>query len=427
MNLRNTGYELLMRSAPALLRLAAPFQQKLRRGLHGRADTLERLQRWASAERRPEQPLLWLHAPSVGEALMAQAIIKALRSLRPELQLAFTHFSPSAEGMRERVGADVSAYLPWDDVKSMQQALNVLSPALIAFVRSEIWPTLVRLAQADGRPSVLINAVLAPGSSRLAPLARATLRPAYQQLAAVGAIDASAARRFQQLGVAPGRVAVTGDARFDQVWQRVQQLDRNQPLLRRLAGSSVTTVVAGSTWPSDEMQLLPALRTLPACRWILVPHEPSASHLANLDHALERAGLKHARLATIEAQPQAALPDVLVVDRVGVLADLYAIADAAYLGGAFHHAGVHSVVEPAALGVPVVMGPRHDNAAEAQELIAAGGGLSVPDGTALLNVFGQLLTSPEQRQHMGLMARSFVVNRLGGAQRNAELILHWLE
>jgi 3-deoxy-D-manno-octulosonic-acid transferase len=426
MGFRETGYELLMRSAPALLRVAAPFHAKLARGLAGRARTLEQLRHWAAARRNVRQPLIWLHAPSVGESLMAQAIVDSLRAQQPDLQFAFTHFSPSAEALRERVGADVSAYLPWDDRASMRQALGVLQPDLIAFVRSEIWPTLVEQARLRGRPALLVNAVLSAGSRRLAPLARVTLRPAYQHVCAVGAIDAAAAHRFQRLGVSPERVTVTGDARFDQVWQRVQRLDREQPLLARLRDTSVTTIVAGSTWPADEAHLLPVLQRFTACRWILAPHEPTGPHLQKLEKKLVHQGVPHARLADIEARA-GAMPGVIIVDRVGVLADLYALADLAYVGGAFDKSGVHSVVEPAALGVPVIMGPQHGNAAEAQELIDAGGALSVNDMPALTRAFESILASRERLLHMGSAARSFVRGKLGGAQRNAQLILQWLE
>src|SRR5262245_52159680 len=142
MGFRDVAYEGVMLGAQTLMRVAAPLNEKLRRGVLGRASALEELRQWSRAERDRDRPLLWLHAPSVGEALMAQAIISALRECRPDLQLAFTHFSPSAERMRERVGADITSYLDWDTTRAMRQTLDTLQPAAIAFVRTEIWPTL---------------------------------------------------------------------------------------------------------------------------------------------------------------------------------------------------------------------------------------------------------------------------------------------
>jgi 3-deoxy-D-manno-octulosonic-acid transferase len=426
MGLQDVGYDGVMRSARALLQVAAPFNDKLRRGLSGRALALEQMQRWSTQQRDREAPLLWLHAPSVGEALMAQAIVSALRGRRPGLQIAFTHFSPSAERMRERVGADLATYLPWDTTTEMQAALATLQPAAVVFVRSEIWPTLGRLARLHSVPVALVNAVLPAASSRLRPWARIALRSAYQRLDAVGAVDAAAADRFQMLCVPRERTWVSGDARFDQVWQRVRSLDRASALLQRVADPAVTTVVAGSTWPADEERVLPAFRQMRQARLMVAPHEPTATRLKGLETNLQRTGLRHARLSQIE-QPSIGLPEVVVVDRIGVLADLYAVADIAYVGGAFHRAGVHSVVEPAALGVPVLFGAQHGNAVEAQELIDAGGGLSVSSGHALAHALVQFAADVEARRQMGRNARAYVLHKLGGAERNAALIEGLLE
>jgi 3-deoxy-D-manno-octulosonic-acid transferase len=415
-----------MLGAQTLMRVAAPLNEKLRRGVTGRASALEELREWSRAERDRDRPLLWLHAPSVGEALMAQAITSALRECRPDLQLAFTHFSPSAERMRERVGADIASYLAWDTTRAMRQALDMLQPAAIAFVRTEIWPTLVRLAHERDIPTALVNGVLSENSSRLKPLARLALGPAYGQLAAVGAINEATAQRFARLGVAHSRTRVTGDARFDQVWQRVQGMDRERPLLQRLRDATTPTIVAGSTWPGDHQHLLRAFQQLPSARLILAPHEPTEVQLSDVERLLMQAGLQSARLVEVEQGTQL-LPAVVLIDRVGVLADLYSIADVAYVGGAFHGAGVHSVVEPAALGVPVLFGPQHTNAAEAQELIDARGAVAVEGTNDLTRMLAGLTSNAELRHVTGLAARAYVQGKLGGARANAELITGLLE
>src|SRR5262245_53166817 len=188
MSVSDLGYDLALRAALPLVRALAPFNEKLKRGIDGRENALDELRRWSESA-RTDQPLIWVHAPSVGESLMAQAIVQSLRSHLPEAQIAFTHFSPSAERMRGRVGADIATYLPWDTSNNLRSALDLLRPSTIAFVRTEIWPNLVRLAEQRGIPTVLVNAVLSANSSRLRPLARATLGPAYKRLAAVGAIN----------------------------------------------------------------------------------------------------------------------------------------------------------------------------------------------------------------------------------------------
>src|SRR5690606_17162217 len=152
-------------------------------------------------------------------------------------------------------------------------------------------------------------AVLSEGSSRLGAGSRYLLGPGYARLDAVGAVAEPDARRFSLLGVAPERVRVRGDARFDQVWARVRALGDEEermrnPLLRRLRDETVVTVVAGSTWPADEERLVPAFaraRREEALRLVVAPHEPDATHLTGLERRLDAAGLTHARLAEVEA------------------------------------------------------------------------------------------------------------------------------
>jgi 3-deoxy-D-manno-octulosonic-acid transferase len=427
------AYETAMRVAPAALRLAAPFSEKLRRGLDGRRASLASLHAWTSTGRDRGRPLLWLHAPSVGEALMAQAILAAARQQEPSIQSIFTFFSPSAERVAPRVGADWAGYLPWDRGFSMRDALALAAPACVAFVRTEIWPVLVRLARERGAGVVMLNAVLAEGSSRTGRAARTFLGPAYRRLDAVGAVSGDDAARFPLLGVPPQRIRVTGDARFDQVWQRVHALDRDSPLLRALRsdadvrGTGVLTVVAGSTWPADEERLLPALAALRTdgvrCRCIIAPHEPSAAHVAALEQRLDEHGFTHGRLPHDAPIPAV---DALVVDRVGILADLYAIADLAYVGGGFGTAGLHSVVEPAALGVPVLYGPAHGNAQEASRLARAGGGFIASDGSLLLLELRRLCMDGKARAAAAAAAGDFVAAHIGGARNNAELALEHL-
>ncbi len=436
--LRERLYASGLALARPLLPLVARANAKLARGVKGRRKAVARLEAWAAAAREPARALVWVHAPSVGESLMAQAIVTELRARAPELQLAFTHFSPSAERVAARVGADVADYLPWDIPGDAERALEALRPSAIVYVRTEAWPVLSALAHAAGARLALVNAVLAEGSSRLGAASRFLLGPTYRRLDGVGAVAAEDAARFPRLGVEPGRVRVTGDARFDQVWQRVQALaisGPHDPLLARLREPGVITVVAGSTWGPDEERLVPGYARARAqsawqgVRWrlIVAPHEPHERHLKALEERLAQAGLAHARLAAVEGG--APPPEVVVVDRVGVLADLYAVVALAYVGGGFHAAGLHSVVEPAALGVPVLFGPRHGSAHEAAELIRSGGGFQVEDAAGVARRLIELGGGREAEAARGraaAAARAYVRSHLGGAAANAELVLELL-
>jgi 3-deoxy-D-manno-octulosonic-acid transferase len=418
-------YTLALSAARPLLPLAARGEGKLARAVRGRRGVLERMAAWSAAERDDARPLVWFHAPSVGEGLQAREVVTALRARRPDAQVVYTFFSPSAERFARTVPADFADYLPFDLGDEVRRALDLLRPRVIAFSKTDVWPTLTREARARGVRLALLSATLPASSSRLRGPARALLSPAYGRLHAVAAIAGDDGERFGALGVPPERRGVMGDARFDQVWRRAAAAHRDSDLLRPFAAPAVT-LVAGSTWPADEDRIIPALARLRAAgvplRAILVPHEPTDAHLARADAMLDAHGIRHARLSTL-----ATAPEVTVVDSVGVLGDLYAAADVAYVGGGFGTAGLHSVLEPAAFGAPVVFGPRHDNAREAGELAIVGGGFEVAGEGALAALLERFAGDAVLRRRAGNAARDYVRNGLGAAERGAEVVERLLE
>ncbi len=354
---------------------------------------------------------------------MARPVVARLRAQRPDLQVAYTFFSPSAERFAGEVGADVADYLPFDAPRAARELLASLRPSLVAFSKLDVWPVLAETAAAHGVPVALISATLDTQSRRTSPLARAVLGDAYASLAAVGAVDAATVERLRALGVRPERAVVTGDTRYDQVWERVQS-GTNRDLVNRLR-SARPTLVAGSTWPSDEAVLLPAwdlvAGRVPGARLIIAAHEPTDAWRAGVAQAAEAHGRRTATLDTASADA-----DVIIVDRMGVLADLYAAGTVAYVGGGFHDAGLHSVVEPAAHGVPVIVGPRHGASRDAAALLAAGGGFATDAVAALGDTLTRLLTDGDAAAAAGVRASDVVRRELGATDRTTELLIRLL-
>lgn len=416
----------------AALRPALPLlargDGKLARGIRGRRGVLERMEAWAREGRDPARPLAWFHAPSVGEGHQARAVIQAFRARRPDAQVVYTFFSPSAERFAATVDADFADYLPLDAAGDVRRALDALKPGVIAFSKYDVWPVLTREAAARGVRLLLLSATLPASAGRLRGPARALLGAAYGRLDTVGAISAQDAERFGGLGVPAARRAVMGDARFDQVWGRVETVARGSGLLAPFAESDRPTIVAGSTWPEDERHLLAAVGSLVekgrGVRLVLVPHEPTPEHVRQARRRMTELGLGWTMIS--ELRPGDESP-VVLVDRVGVLGELYAVADVAYVGGGFGSAGLHSVLEPAAFGAPVLFGPRHANAREAGELVAAGGAFEVASAEEVERVLAGLLDVYETRAHAGAAAREYVHTRLGAAGRGAEMVERALE
>jgi 3-deoxy-D-manno-octulosonic-acid transferase len=394
---------------------------KMAASLVGRRGLLARFAAWGAAHRDPARPLVWLHAPSVGEGLQARPVIDLLRQRRPDVQVVYTHFSSSAAAFASRVGADFADYLPFDTRRGARTVMDAIRPSVLVFSKLDVWPVLVDEAVRRGIPVAMIAATLAEGSARRGAIARALLTDAYASMRAVGAVDEADAARLVTLGVDRACVRVTGDTRYDQVWARAEAVDRTSSLLAPLV-STRPTLVAGSTWPSDEQVLEDAWRQLrtkvPTARLVIAPHETTEAHLAAIEAWTARAALRTARLGA----PDAGHADVVVVDRVGVLGDLYALADVAYVGGGFHSAGLHSVIEPAAFGAPVLFGPRCTDSRDAGLLIAAQGGRAAANAQELGAALAGWLPDAAARADAGRRAREMVHAGIGAAERSYELV-----
>jgi 3-deoxy-D-manno-octulosonic-acid transferase len=406
----------LSRVAPAL---APPGSSRLAIALRARHGLTQRYAHWARRARHRTRPLVWVHAASVGEGLQAKPVLSLLREKRPDVQLAYTFFSPSGRQLAGAMDADFADYLPFDNASDMDAALDALRPTLLVFSKLDVWPVLVERAQLRGVPLALISGTLATRSRRLGRVGGAFVRDAYLALDAIGAASADDADRFAAAGIPRARIEVTGDTSYDQVIARAWAA-RSSRLVEALT-SSRFTLVAGSTWPSDHRVLFPAWEAVkrrhPDARLIIAPHEVSDRHLRDIE---EWAGPSstHARLS----EPGAPRAEVVIVDRYGALGDIYAVADVAYVGGGLHGAGLHSVIEPAAFGVPVLYGRTHADRRDADLLLAAGGAAAIDDADSLERALEDWLVE-SKRKKAGAKALAAVNREAGAAQRTYALLM----
>ena len=421
------GYRAAVRIGAALAPALGLVDQKVLDGHRQRRGAADRLSAWAASGRDPARPLAWFHAASVGEGLQAESVLLELRRLVPHCQLIYTHYSPSAEPLARRLAVDAADYLPYDLPDAADQLLGALTPDLLVFSKLDLWPELATRAAARRTAVALVAATVSPGSGRLRWPARALLQAGYAAVSAAGAVAEPDAARLARLGVPADRIRVLGDPRFDSVAARVAAVAPEEPLLR--FGRGAPTLVAGSTWPPDEALLLDAFARVrarhPEARLVLVPHEPTAEHLAAVDRRAVRAGLPlPTRLSTATGPSP-----LLVVDRVGVLAVLYGAGAMAYVGGGFGRAGLHSVLEPAAWGLPVAFGPHWHNSRDAELLLRAGaaeavetGGGGDDAGATLAEQWERWLADEPRRAAQGARARAMVSEGLGAARRSAEML-----
>ncbi len=415
-------YDLLLAISRPLLHLSHVLPPKVSDAIEGRLSAAAAAAAWASAQPRTGAPLLWLHAASAGELAGAVPVIRVLRERMPELRTAITVSSPSALLDARDLAPDFAGYAPLDTLSECGAMIEALAPDALVFAKLDIWPGLSRAAHRAGVPLGLINGTVRPDSSRLRSPTRQFLRSTYARLDAVGVVGARDAEALGLLGVEPGRIRITGDAAFDQALARVRTARANGGQLLPGRAPDRVRLIGGSTWPADEDVLLRVAREIGLrLDLVLVPHEPSAEALARIDDACRATLGESPRLWSRLGQTSdeaARLP--LVVDTVGQLAELYLEGDLSLVGGAFDATGLHSVIEPAAAGLPVLFGPVHDRR-EADDLLAAGGAEVVTPREATKTIL-EYVEDIGRRRSAGEAARAYVESGAGAERANAALV-----
>ncbi len=280
-------------------------------------------------------------------------------------------------------------------------------------------------ASRAGIPQVLVSATLHGRSHRVTSrLARSLYRSVYGSLDAILAVSGEDAARF--LATCPGhrRVETVGDTRFDSVLDRRRALE--PPALPGYI-SERPVVIVGSSWAQDEAHvfgpLREALERWPELVVMLVPHEVDEAHLREIEQAF--AGWPQARFSAL-APGTGERHRVLLVDAVGILAALYTYGTLAYVGGAFS-TGVHNVMEPSAMGVPAIFGPRHHNSPEALDLVREGSAFAVNDAESFRGVLFGLLEDPARAGAAGREAAAYVEASAGAAERCFAIVKQSLE
>jgi len=421
-------YNALLPAAALAARAAAAWNGKIAEGLAGRRGLRER---WLAGASRLERrsPLAWFHVSSVGEFEQAKPVMSLLAERPGGIEIALTFFSPSGMSYYERFdrskrieAISFVEYLPVDTPGNARFCLDALRPDLLVYVKFDIWPNLVLEAAKRGVPQALVAGTLSPGSLRLSRIARGFYGGLYSRLGAIAAISEEDAERFRR-GVRGGvDITVAGDTRFDQVCRRIDASTAKLPGAVAAAGRA--WIIAGSTWPKDEALVVSGFRALRKERrgtgLILVPHEPSVERLAEIRRTLASAGLPFRPLSSLGDDPPGE-DEVVVADGVGYLAELYRAGRIAYVGGSFT-TGVHNVMEPAVLSLPVLFGPRIDNSYEARRLVDLGAAKIVRTGADFAREALALLADPDLLARTGETGSRFIRKHCGAAPRCVDLL-----
>ena len=417
---------------PALFvgfRAAAKFNDKIRTGIAGRRHILSRLKSQLDSARQSEKTT-WFHFTSVGEFEQAKPLIEAIRD---DSRIVLTYFSPSVHTNVARYShCDASGYLPLDTRRNGRALLQIIKPTLLVFSKFDIWPNLVWSAARQNVPIILIAGTLHAQSKRMSCLTRPFFRSVHRHITLHCAISEPDADRFRQICPPDARIEVTGDTRFDRVYQRATTVEAGSKFFPGQSTLSRRVFIAGSTYSEDERVLYEAYKLLQQSspeilpHLILVPHEPTNARVQRIRENLNLRGFSHSCFSDLTEGTNLRDTDVIIIDTVGLLAKLYLMGDVVFVGGSFR-GSVHNVMEPAAMAKPVLFGPTIRNAYEAQVLQDKGAARLVINAAEMASALGTWLSDPKERLQRGAIGKRLIEENLGAAERTLSHLRAYLK
>ncbi|MCF7885709.1 MAG: hypothetical protein K9M80_04355 [Candidatus Marinimicrobia bacterium] len=401
--------------------LAFLFNDKIRKGVYGRRQTNRELKLYR--EKHPNNKTILVHSASLGEFEQAKPVIRGLKALRPDIDIIASFASPSGFENADRLDeVSLFIYLPIDTLVRTDRFLTTLKPEKIIFVTYELWPNMIINALRYNISTYLMSARIRKDSLKWLPIIRTFFSEIYRCLDHIYAVSEEDSKSMKNLvGSVDVKVLNLGDTRYDQVVQRAEKnINGKVPQIY----DEGFVFVGGSIWPQDVEKLLPALikimREEKQFKVILAPHEPSQYALEMLETRFIRAGYKTKRLSNLKEGP--ADERVILVDKVGVLAEIYHYCDAAFVGGSFRKS-IHNVMEPAVAGIPVFFGPIYHNSREAESLIEKGGAKSHEETEGFYKSIKEIINNPAEYKKMAESARGVIIENLGASAKTVKEIL----
>jgi len=373
---------------------------------------------------------LWIHACSVGEVFLAKVIIDALQLAAPRSGILLTVSTLSGMDLAKRTLPRVPlTFLPMDTLWSVRPFVKKLRPALLVLMETELWPTLIRETKRQGAPVIILNGRLSNDKYDRLKKYR-WLIPSLVSMLDHAAVQAEDYRqRFIALGLTSDRVSIMGNLKFDGALKQVTEASLKQ--LRQCYGykESDKIIVFGSTHSGEEALALDCWKLLkqnyPDLKLVIAPR-----HLQRLDQVIEVFRNEQATLrSTLPPATVNEAPPILILDRMGELAQIYALGSVAVIGGSFFPAsGGHNPLESVALGVPTLFGPHMDSFADVVSLLVNGGGaLQLASHEELASVVKELLVNKEMHQRVAHAGRMIVQNNQGAAACALNLLQSFLE
>jgi 3-deoxy-D-manno-octulosonic-acid transferase len=372
---------------------------------------------------------IWIHAVSVGEVLTARALLPELRERYPQLRifLSTTTMTGQQIARNNLQYVDEVFYFPFDFTFIVNRTLRLVKPRLFIMMETEIWPNLLRACRRANVRTVLVNGRISSRSYPRYRLVRWFFRRVLHDIDRFCMQSEESARRIIDIGAERDRVIVTGSLKFDSLdipGSAPTDRGRNRVLRYFRITPDRPVFIAASTLKGEEEPVLEAFQRIRATMTdaLLIVAPRKTERFADVERLARRAGWNVTRRSElrVDSEPRC---DVVVLDTIGELAQLYQIATAVFVGGSLVDAGGHNILEPAVFGKPIVFGPYMQNFAEiAQTFLENGAAIQIQSGRDLESVMMDLLGDPVKRASLGAAARALVEANRGARGRSLSAI-----
>src|SRR5690554_6406864 len=385
------------------------FSSKMKLFVDGRKESFALLNKNIDATKK----YIWVHVASLGEYEQGLPIMEAFKENHPEYKIVLTFFSPSGFEIRKNnTIADITLYLPLDTKQNVKHFLDLVQPKIVFFIKYEFWLNYLNELRNRNIPTYLVSGIFRENQlffKSYGGFYREVLKAFHHFF-----VQTETSKQLLET-IGFKNVTVHGDTRFDLVAQIVERI---QPLeFIEKFKQNTTTIVIGSSWIDDENVYLPYINSSKNIKFIIAPHNIKEEEINQLIQKIHKKVIRYTNYKE-EDLPNV---DVFVIDTIGILTQIYAYADIAYVGGAFR-TGLHNILEPATYGTPVIIGPEYEKFQEAKDLVALGSCLVVNNSVELTHTFNQLIADVIYRKDLGKKNREFILKNKNATQMIMDFI-----
>ncbi|WP_310595358.1 glycosyltransferase N-terminal domain-containing protein [Flavobacterium sp.] len=404
-------YSIIVSIAGLLLQIIAFFVPKINLFVAGRKEVFPTLK----TKIKSTDKTFWFHAASLGEYEQGLPVIERIKEKYPTHKIIVSFFSPSGYEVRKNnTIADATVYLPLDTLKNAKKFIQLTHPDAVFFIKYEFWPNYLNELKRQNIPTYLISGIFRENQAFFKWYG-GFYKKALDAFTYFFVQNENALHLLHQLG--KENAIVSGDTRFDRV-ASILEKDNTLDFIETFKNGK-TTIVAGSSWPKDEELLVDFINdTTTDTKYIIAPHNIKPDQIQQLKNSCAKKVLLYSEKENKDLKDF----DVFIIDTIGILTKIYSYADIAYVGGGFGHPGVHNILEPATFGIPILIGPHFSHFAEATDLVALKGCITIQNKEELSRNFLDLITNTESRIEKGTICRDFVQKNKGAVDRIMEKV-----